>query len=90
LDHHFDLAARGGQNQDEQIKNVPRALTYASGSVAVEALKRFDSTEPSFVCGICYTFQNDKLFQLREAALFFLLPTTDGSAPLIRSWNPIR
>ena len=72
LDHHFDLATRGGQNQDESIQNALRVLAYASGPVTIEALKRFDPTEPSFVRGICYVFQNDKPFQLRKAALFFL------------------
>ena len=72
LDHHFDLATRGGQNQDEPIQNALRALAYASGPVTIEALNRFDPTEPSFVHGICYVFQYDKPFQLRKAALFFL------------------
>ena len=72
LDHHFDLATRGGENQDEPIQNALRALAYASGPVTVEALKRFDPTEPSFVRGVCYVYQNKKPFQLRKAALFFL------------------
>ena len=71
LDHHFDLATRG-ENQDEPIQNALRALSYASGVVTIEALRRFDPTEPSFVRGICYVFQDDKPFQLRKAALFFL------------------
>ena len=49
-----------------------RALAYASGPVTIEALKHFDPTEPSFVRGICYVFQDNKPFQLRKAALFFL------------------
>jgi len=72
LDHHFELATRGGENQDEPIQNALRALAYASGPVTIEALKLFDPTEPSFVRGICYVFQDDKPFQLRKAALFFL------------------
>ena len=72
LDHHFDLATRGGENQDEPIQNALRALAYASGPVTIEALKLFDPTEPSFVRGICYVFQDNKPFQLRKAALFFL------------------
>ena len=72
LDHHFDLATRNDQNQDEPIQNALRALAYASSSVTIEALKLFDPTEPSFVRGICYVFQDDKPFQLRKAALFFL------------------
>jgi len=72
LDHHFDLATRGGQNHDEPIQNALRALAYASSSTTTEALKLFNPTEPSFVRGICYVFQDDKPFQLRKAALFFL------------------
>jgi len=72
LDHHFDLATRGGQNQDGPIQNALRALAYASGPVTIEALKRFDPTEPSFVRGICYVLQNNRPFQLRKAGLFLL------------------
>ena len=72
LDHHFDLATRGGQNQDEPIQNALRALAYASSPVAIEALKDFDPTEPSFVRGICYVFQDTKPLQLRRTALLFL------------------
>ena len=73
LNHHFDLATRGGQNQDEPIQNALRALAYASSSTAIEALKPLDPTGPSFVRGICYAFQDDKPFQLRKAALFLPL-----------------
>jgi len=72
LDHHFDLATSGGQDQHEPIQDALRALAYASGPVTREALERFEPTEPSFVRGICYIFQDDKPFQLRKAALFFL------------------
>ena len=72
LGHHFDLATRGDQNQDEPIQNALRALAYASGPTTIELLKDFDPTKPSFVRGICYVFQEDKPFQLRKAALFFL------------------
>ena len=72
LDHHFDLATRSDQNQDEPIQNALRALAYASGASTIEALRHFDPTEPSFVRGICYVYQDDKPFQLRKAALFFL------------------
>jgi len=72
LDHHFDLATRGDQNQDEPIQNALRALAYASNHVTIEALKSFDPTAPSFVRGICYIYQDDKPFQLRKAALFLL------------------
>ncbi|KAF9790540.1 hypothetical protein BJ322DRAFT_1037101, partial [Thelephora terrestris] len=72
LDHHFDLATRGGGNQDEPIQNALRALAYASSPAAIEALKDFDPTEPSFVRGICYVYQNKKPLQLRKSALLFL------------------
>jgi hypothetical protein len=72
LNHHFDLATRGDQNQDEPIQNALRALAYASGPVTIEALEDFDPTEPSFVRGICYIYQGDKPSQLRKAALFLL------------------
>ena len=72
LGHHFELAAQGGEDQDEPIQNALRALAYASNSNTIEALKLFDPTEPSFVRGICYVYQDDKQFQLRKAALFFL------------------
>ena len=72
LDHHFDLATRAGEDQDEPIQNALRALAYASGPVTIEALKSFDPTAPSFVRGICYIYQDDKPFQLRKAALFLL------------------
>ena len=72
LNHHFDLATEGGQNQDEPIQNTLRALAYASGPDTIEALKCFDPTEPSFVRGICYLYGDKKPFELRKAALFFL------------------
>ena len=72
LDHHFDLATRDRQNQDEPIQNALRALAYASSPVTVEVLRRLDPTRPSFIRGICYAFQNDRPSRLRKAALLFL------------------
>ena len=72
LGHHFDLFIKTDENQDEPIQNAMRALAYASKPTTIEALKRFDPTEPSFVRGICYVFQASRPFQLRKAALFFL------------------
>jgi hypothetical protein len=72
LDHHFELATRDGQNQDAPIQDALRALAYASGPVTIEALKRFDPTGSSIVRGVCYAYQDDKPFELRKAALFFL------------------
>lgn len=72
LDYHFELATQDFGNQDEPIQNALRALAYASNDVTIEALKLFDPTEPSFVRGICYVYQDGRPFQLRKAALFFL------------------
>jgi len=72
LDYHFELASGGDQNQDEPIHYALRALAYASDSVTIDALERFDSTKPSFVYGVCRVFQDDKPLQLRKAALLFL------------------
>jgi hypothetical protein len=72
LNHHFDLATRDGQGQDEPIQNALRALAYASGPSTIEALEDFDSTEPSFLRGICRIYQDDKPLQLHKAALFLL------------------
>jgi len=78
LNHHFDLATRGGQNQDEPIQNALCALAYMSGPVTIEALKRLNPTKPSFVYGIFYVFQNNRAFQLHKAALFFLSLIDNG------------
>ena len=72
LDHHFDLATQGDQNQDEPIQYALRALAYASSQVTTKALERFDPTEPSFIRGICYIYQDKKPRELRKAALFLL------------------
>jgi len=72
LGHHFDLVGRGGRNQHVPIQNALRALVHAPGPATIEALERFDPTQPSFARGICYVFQDDKPFRLHKAALFFL------------------
>jgi len=89
LDHHFDLATRGGQNYDEPIQNALRVLAYASGPVTIEALKRFDLTEPSSVRGIYYVFQDNKPFQLRRAALLFppLIDVVQPSSSDCGTWS---
>ena len=71
LDHHFDLATQSG-GDDEPIQNALYTLTYACDPDGIEALGRFDPTEPSFVRGICYIFQGGRSIQLRKAALLFL------------------
>ena len=44
LGQHLDLATTGGENQDEPIQDVLRALAYASSPATIEALKDFDPT----------------------------------------------
>ena len=77
LDHHFDLATRGDQNQDEPIQDALRTLAYACRPAVIEALKDFDPTKPSFVRGICYAYQDKRPSVLREAAFFFLALVSD-------------
>ena len=72
LGHHFDLAAKGGESQDEPIQDALCALAYASDPTTNEDLKDFDPTNPSFVRGICYAYQDKRPSELRTAALFFL------------------
>ena len=72
LSHHFDLATRGGQNQDEPIRDALCLLVHASGPVTKEALKPIDPTNPLFVRGVSDLFRDDKPPQLRKAALLFL------------------
>ena len=69
LGHHFNL---GGENRDEPIQDALCALAYASDPTTIEALKDFDPTNPSFVRGICYAYQDKRRSELRKAALFFL------------------
>jgi hypothetical protein len=82
LGDHFDLVTKRDQNQreltqdesiqDEPIQDALRALAYTSDPVTIDALKRFDPTQPPFVRGICYMYQTEKPLELRKAALFFL------------------
>ena len=72
LDYHFDLAAQDNGNQDEPIQNALRALGSFSGPVMNKALEDFDTTQPSFVRGICFSFRGARPQKLRKAALFFL------------------
>jgi len=72
LSHHFELVVEHGQNQDEPIQNALCALAHTSDSVTIKALEQFDPTQPTFVCGIIYAFQDARPFKLREAALLFL------------------
>ena len=73
LTHHFSIQAKGEDEiASESIQDTLRALAYASGEVTIEALKKFDPTDKSFVEGIRKAFENDRPFQTRKAALFLL------------------
>ena len=71
LNHHFDLATSGDQNQDEPIQNALRALAYASGDTTINFLESFELTE-IFIHGILHVYQSHKPPQLRRDALLFL------------------
>ena len=72
LVHHFDMAIGGDKTQDEPIQDALCTLAYASDPAMFKDLKDFDPTKPSFVRGICYTYQDKRPSKLRKAALFFL------------------
>ena len=71
LSHHFELV-ENGEDHAEPIQSALRALAYAPSPKTIEALKQFDPTKPSFVCGIGFAFQDTRSRELRKAALFFL------------------
>jgi len=72
LNHHFELITKSDENWEIPIQNALRAFAYASGPTTIEALSKFDPTQPVFVRGIFYAYQDARPFQLRKAALFFL------------------
>ena len=73
LTHHFSIQAEGEDEiASEAIRDALRALAYASGEVTIEALKKFDPTDKSFVDGIRKALENDRPFQTRKAALFLM------------------
>jgi len=72
LKYHFELVTPHSKDQDTPIQNALCALAYTTDSVDIEAIKNFDSVNPSFIRGICYAFQGDRPPTLREAALLFL------------------
>jgi hypothetical protein len=76
LNHHFELAAGQGQDQDEPIRIALHALVYTSNPASITALESFDPADSSFVRGMQYAFQDDRPPDLRKTALLFL--------PLIR------
>ena len=71
LSHHFELAEKG-EDHDEPIQDALRALASAPPPEAIEALQNFDPTQPSFVRGISFAFQDIRPRGVREAALLFL------------------
>lgn len=77
LNHHFELIATSDENWDRPIQNALRALAYASGPTTIDALSKFDPTQPSFVRGICYACEDGRPFQLRKAILFLLPMISD-------------
>ena len=72
LTHHFELIATRDENWEVPIQNALRALAYASNQTTIDALSKFDPTQPLFVRGIHYACENARPFQLRKAVLFFL------------------
>ena len=73
LAHHFTIQATGEDEiAREPVQDTLRALAYASGEVTIEALKKFDPTDKSFIEGIRKAFENDRPFQTRKAALFLM------------------
>jgi hypothetical protein len=47
-------------------------LAYAPGKETIEALKKFDCTQLSYIKGICRSFKDEEPFQLRKAILFYI------------------
>ena len=84
---HHHLLPSGG-NRDEPIQEALHALSSVTGPVMNEALKQFDSTQSSFVRGLCSAFQGNRPPQLRKAALLFLPLVADiwfnTPAPLMK------
>ena len=76
LNHHFHLTTQSHENHDEPIQISLRVLGSVQCSVMNEALKQFDPTQPSFVCGMRFAFQSA---QLRNAAFFFLPLIADST-----------
>jgi hypothetical protein len=71
LNHEFELDA-GGKSQDESIRDALRALVFVSGPAMNQALEDFDPTQVSFIGGISHASRENRLLQLRVAALYFL------------------
>lgn len=72
MKRHFNLTTRNSRSKHEPIQNALRALVYASDPDTVEAPRRPGPRKSWFIRGICYAYRDDKPFQLRKAAPFFL------------------
>ena len=72
LDHHSDLAIRGGENQDGPISDALRALGCSIKPAAADTLKHTESIKPSFARVFCYAYQGNRPNPLRVSALYLL------------------
>lgn len=73
LVHHFTIQTKGEDKVATQpIEEVVRALAYASNENTLECLKKFDCTNKLLVNGIRKAFEEDREFEMRKAALFFM------------------
>jgi len=71
------------------IQNVLHTLAYASDPVAIEVVKRFDLTEPSFVLRRLLRVSGSQAIQVLQDCSLPPSPVADGSTRLIRSRSPI-
>lgn len=73
LVHHFAIQAKGEDDIARQpIENTLRAIAYASNRTTLEGLEKFDFTDKLFVDGIRKAVEEDRPFEMRKAALFFM------------------
>lgn len=73
LVHHFAIQAKGEDDIARQpIENTLRAIAYASNRATLEGLEKFDFTDKLFVDGIRKAVEEDRPFEMRKAALFFM------------------
>ena len=73
LTHHFAIQAEGEDDVAKQpIEDILRAISYASNETTLEGLKKFDFTDKLFFGGIRKALEEDRPFETRKAALFFM------------------
>ena len=71
--HHFAIQAKGEDDIARQpIENVLRAIAYASNKTTLEGLEKFDFADKLFVDGVRKAVEEDRPFEMRKAALFFV------------------